>query len=131
VDLPRLRARRHLPVPRAVRPRGRRVPGGVMSTATQTSAGVLETPFVLPGGATVKNRLVKAAMSEQLAGVTGAPTEALERLYERWARGGAGMLITGNVMIDQRSIGEPRNVVVQDERDLAALRRWAASAKVD
>ena len=41
------------------------------------------------------------------------------------------MLITGNVMIDRRSIGEPRNVVVEDERDLAALRRWAAAAKAD
>ena len=41
------------------------------------------------------------------------------------------MLITGNVMIDRRSIGEPRNVIVEDERDLAALRRWAAAAKAD
>ena len=67
-------------------------------------------------------------MSEQLATVTGTPTEALERLYGRWARGGVGMLITGNVMIDRRSIGEPRNVVVEDDRDMEALRRWAAAA---
>lgn len=98
---------------------------------TATTTGVLDRPFALPGGTTIKNRLVKAAMSEQLAGVAGEPTLALERLYERWARGGAGMLITGNVMIDARSIGEPRNVIVEDERDLAALRRWAAAAKAD
>ncbi len=101
-----------------------------MSTTT-TATSVLDAPFVLPGGATIKNRLVKAAMSEQLAAVSGAPTEALERLYARWARGGAGMLITGNVMIDARSIGEPRNVIVEDEGDLAALRRWAAAARAD
>ena len=100
-----------------------------MTIATHTAAGALGTPFTLPGGATIKNRLVKASMSEQLASPAGAPTEALERLYDRWARGGAGLLITGNVMIDQRSLGEPRNVVVEDERDIAALRRWAAAAK--
>lgn len=102
-----------------------------MPTVTTDTTSVLNTPFALPGGATIKNRLVKAAMSEQLASRTGAPTQALDRLYGRWARGGAGMLITGNVMIDQRSIGEPRNVVVEDERDLAALRRWAFAAKAD
>jgi 2,4-dienoyl-CoA reductase-like NADH-dependent reductase (Old Yellow Enzyme family) len=102
-----------------------------MPTATTDATSVLGTPFALPGGATIKNRLVKASMSEQLANVPGAPTEALEVLYARWARGGAGMLITGNVMIDQRSIGEPRNVVVEDERDLAALRRWAAAATAE
>lgn len=102
-----------------------------MPTATANTTNALDTPLVLPSGATVKNRLVKAAMSEQLASVTGAPTKALERLYARWARGGAGMLITGNVMIDQRSIGEPRNVVIEDERDLVALRRWAAAAKAN
>jgi 2,4-dienoyl-CoA reductase-like NADH-dependent reductase (Old Yellow Enzyme family) len=102
-----------------------------MPTSTTDTTSIFDTPFALPGGATIKNRLVKAAMSEQLASRTGAPTEAHERLYARWARGGAGMLITGNVMIDKRSLGEPRNVVVEDERDLAALRRWATAAKAN
>jgi 2,4-dienoyl-CoA reductase-like NADH-dependent reductase (Old Yellow Enzyme family) len=100
-----------------------------MRVTTRNAAGVLDTPLGLAAGATIKNRLVKAAMSEQLAGVTGAPKQALERLYARWARGGAGMLITGNVMIDRRSIGEARNVVVEGERDVPALRLWAAAAK--
>jgi 2,4-dienoyl-CoA reductase-like NADH-dependent reductase (Old Yellow Enzyme family) len=99
-----------------------------MTTTTDTTR-VLDTPLVLPGGAAIKNRIVKAAMSEQLASLTGAPTPELERLFARWAAGGAGMLITGNVMIDRRSLGEPRNVVVEDERDMDALRRWAAAAK--
>jgi 2,4-dienoyl-CoA reductase-like NADH-dependent reductase (Old Yellow Enzyme family) len=100
-----------------------------MSVTTRNAGGVLDTPLGLAAGATIKNRLVKAAMSEQLASVTGAPTHALERLYARWARGGAGMLITGNVMIDRRSIGEARNIVVEDERDVPALRLCAAAAK--
>jgi hypothetical protein len=73
----------------------------------------------------MKNRMVKAAMSDRLSDPTGAPAQALERLYARWARGGAGMLITGNVVIDRRSLGEAGNIVVEDERDIAALRRWA------
>ena len=98
---------------------------------THHVADVLGSAFTLPNGAILKNRLVKASMSEQLATVAGAPSEALERLYARWARGGAGLLITGNVMIDSRSIGEPRNVVVEDRRDIAMLRRWASAAKDD
>jgi len=62
-----------------------------MTTTTDTTR-VLDTPLVLPGGAAIKNRIVKAAMSEQLASLTGAPTPELERLYARWAAGGAGML---------------------------------------
>jgi 2,4-dienoyl-CoA reductase-like NADH-dependent reductase (Old Yellow Enzyme family) len=102
-----------------------------MTTDATTDTSVLGTPFTFPGGATVKNRLVKAAMSEQLGTVAHAPTPDLERLYGRWARGGVGLSITGNVMIDRRSLGEPRNVVVEDERDIDALRRWAGAATAD
>ncbi len=68
-------------------------------------------------------------MSERLAGPGGAPTEALERLYRRWAEGGAGLLITGNVMVDARAIGESGNVVVEDDRHAAGLRAWARAAR--
>jgi len=97
-----------------------------MSTTTTTA---LAAPLTLPNGVTVKNRLVKAATSEQLAGSANQPTAELARVYERWAHGGAGLLITGNVMIDRRSIGEPLNVVVEDDRDLEPLRRWATAAR--
>jgi 2,4-dienoyl-CoA reductase-like NADH-dependent reductase (Old Yellow Enzyme family) len=98
-----------------------------MSDATTT----LATPLTLPNGAIVKNRLVKAAMSEQLGGVDHQPTPKLERLYRRWAAGGVGLITTGNVMVDRRSIGEPLNVVVEDDRDNEALRRWADAATSD
>jgi 2,4-dienoyl-CoA reductase-like NADH-dependent reductase (Old Yellow Enzyme family) len=80
-------------------------------------------------GQTLPNRLVKAAMSERLAGPDGAPTEAHLRLYERWAAGGAGALITGNVMVDGAHLGEHGNVVIQDETNLDALRAWARAMK--
>lgn len=102
-----------------------------MSTFTDTAATTspLALPVTLPNGASLKNRLVKAAMSEQLAGPANQPTAELARAYRRWAHGGAGLIITGNVMIDRRSIGEPLNVVVEDDRDFDMLDRWAVAAK--
>ncbi|MFN3431115.1 MAG: NADH:flavin oxidoreductase, partial [Candidatus Sericytochromatia bacterium] len=96
---------------------------------TADRAEALARPLTLPCGAVVPNRLAKPALSEQLADAANQPTEALPRLYERWARGGAGLLITGNVMVDARALGEPRDVVVEDDRDLPMLRRWAEAAR--
>lgn len=88
-------------------------------------AQVLAQPFTLPNGVVVKNRLVKSAMSESLATWDNRVTPELVRLYGRWADGGTGLLITGNVMIDRRALGEPGNVVLEDDRDMERLREWA------
>lgn len=88
----------------------------------------LGDPLLLPCGVSLQNRIAKAAMSEQLGGADGEPSEGLLRLYERWGRSGAGLLITGNVMLDARRRGEAGNVVVEDDRHAAMLARWAATA---
>jgi 2,4-dienoyl-CoA reductase-like NADH-dependent reductase (Old Yellow Enzyme family) len=94
------------------------------------SLDVLRAPLTLASGAVLPNRLIKAAMSEILADLgTGAPTEGLVRIYERWGRSGAAALITGNVMIDRDATGEPGQVVVVDDRHLAMLRRWAEAGR--
>jgi 2,4-dienoyl-CoA reductase-like NADH-dependent reductase (Old Yellow Enzyme family) len=96
----------------------------------QPSNSVLAAPLTLRSGAVLPNRIIKAAMSETLADLaTGEPTEALIRLYERWGESGAGVLITGNVMIDADATGEPGQVIVEDDRHLATLRRWASAAQ--
>ncbi len=97
--------------------------------AEATTQATIQAPFTLPNGTVLGNRLVKAALSEQLGSLRGAPTERLERLYRAWSDGGFGLVITGNVMVDRRALGEPRNVVVEDERDLPALRAWATASK--
>jgi len=89
---------------------------------------ILAQPFTLPNGTVIPNRLVKAAMSEALGTADGHPTPRLNVLYQRWAEGGVGLNITGNVMIDRRALGEPHNVVVENESDLADLRRWAEAS---
>lgn len=86
----------------------------------------LGTPLDLPCGQRLPNRLMKSALSEALGTSAGAPTRRLERLYDAWAGGGWGLVVTGNVMVDLRHRGEPGNVVVEDERHLDSLRRWAA-----
>jgi len=86
---------------------------------------LLNQPLQLPSGMVLPNRLAKSAMSEALATYDNHPTPELVELYRRWAESGIGMLITGNVMIDRRALGEPGNVVVEDETDMAVLKQWA------
>lgn len=90
-------------------------------------AELLNQPLHLPCGAILSNRLAKAALSETLGTVDQRPTEKLVTLYQRWSAGGSGLLITGNVMVDRLHLGEPGNVALDDERDMAMLRRWAAA----
>jgi len=87
----------------------------------------LHEPLQLPNGLVLPNRIMKAAMSEALADAHHAPDQRLVRLYDRWSRGGYGLLITGNVMVDRTQLGEPGNVVIEDDRDLAALALWVKS----
>ncbi len=94
---------------------------------------ILATPLTLPCGATLPNRLAKAAMTEGLADTAGQPTIALERLYGIWADGGAGMLLSGNIQIDAQHLERPGNVIVdrawaEGEPALEAMRRWTAAA---
>ncbi|MFD4510210.1 NADH:flavin oxidoreductase/NADH oxidase family protein [Streptomyces sp. NPDC058464] len=90
---------------------------------------MLDTPLTLPNGQVLANRLMKSALSEALGDKNNAPDERLGRLYSRWSRGGYGLMITGNVMVDRTQLGEPGNIVIEDERDLHALSRWAKSAQ--
>jgi 2,4-dienoyl-CoA reductase-like NADH-dependent reductase (Old Yellow Enzyme family) len=93
----------------------------------------LADPLTLPNGTRLPNRIAKAATSEALADRrTGRPGDALARLYEPWGAGGAGVLITGNVVIDGDGRTEPGNVVLDGALDAearAALRRWATAAQ--
>lgn len=89
------------------------------------SKSVLEDSMQLPNRAIIKNRIFKSAMSEALGTNNQNPREALVTLYKTWANGGAGLVVTGNVMIDRNALGEPNNVVVEDERDLDLLMKWA------
>lgn len=88
----------------------------------------IASPLTLPCGATLKNRIAKGAMTEGLGDARNRATEAHVRLYRRWAEGGAGMLLTGNVQIDRRYMERPGNVAIDGEQSneaIAALRDYA------
>lgn len=89
---------------------------------------ILSQPLALPCGAVLPNRIAKSAMSEGLADVHGQAGPAHERLYRRWSEGGAGLLLTGNVMLSPDATAEPGNVVLDGDHDLDALTRWATAA---
>src|SRR6476469_7351561 len=91
----------------------------------------LHDPLTLPCGQVLPNRIMKAALSEALGNKKNSPDGRLEQLYATWSQGGYGLLITGNVMVDRTQLGEPGNVVIEDDRDLDALSRWAKSAHDD
>ena len=104
------------------------VPMTIQTTPHQFPSMPLNQTLLLPSGMVLPNRLAKSAMSEALATYDNHPTPELVELYRRWAQSGIGMLITGNVMIDRRALGEPGNVVIEDEADMAVLKQWAEVA---
>lgn len=87
------------------------------------------TPLTLPNGSILPNRLAKAAMEENMADVGQVPGPALHRLYQRWAQGGVGLIITGNVMIDGRAMTGPGGVALEANTPLAPFKVWAKSAR--
>ena len=88
----------------------------------------IEQSITLPCGAKLKNRLAKSAMSENMA-VHNLPDEKLARLYETWGDGEIGLIITGNIMVDGDELGEPNNVVLENDKHLDLFRRWTSAAK--
>lgn len=93
--------------------------------------GLLSEPLRLPCGQVLANRLAKAAMTEGLADPLNRATERHVRLYKRWAAGGLGLVLTGNIQIDRRHLERPGNVAIdgpQSPEQLAALRTWTTAA---
>lgn len=98
-----------------------------VSAPTNTSS--VFSPLKLPNGTELPNRIAKAAMEENMAEPGHLPGSSLFRLYEQWAEGGCGMLLTGNVMVDCRAMTGPGGVALEADTDLAPFQQWATSAK--
>ena len=105
----------------------------MMSGKSEDEFGLnIAVPLKLACGTLIPNRLCKAAMTEALADDFGRPTEKLNTLYKHWSRGGAGLLITGNIQIDRRYIERPGNVCIdgpQDSEQREKLQSFAAAGK--
>lgn len=82
-------------------------------------------PLALPNGTEIPNRLCKAAMEENMGDSEHLPSDELLRLYQAWADGGAGLILSGNVMIDRRALTGPGGVVLESDQQLDRFREWA------
>ena len=92
-------------------------------------SSALFTPLTLPCGAVIPNRLGKAAMEENMSVAGQLPGDTLTGLYRSWAKGGVGLIITGNVMVDGRAMTGPGGVVLQQGTPLEPFKRWAKAAQ--
>ena len=89
----------------------------------------LNQSFKLPCGVVIPNRIAKSAMSEGIAEPNGRPTTALFNLYERWGKGGAGILYTGNVMVDSAHLVNANVMIAEEENFLAEYTTLAEKAQ--
>lgn len=85
----------------------------------------IDSTLSMKKGQHLKNRFFKSAMSEALADSDHNPNEYHQRLYRKWAEGGSGIVVTGNVMVDRRALGEPGNVVLDNESSQSDFIAWA------
>lgn len=93
------------------------------------SASPIFQPLTLPNGRRLPNRLVKAAMEEGLAEAGQVPGAGFVRLYRRWAKGGVGLMLTGNVMVDPAALTGPGGVVLDERSPLDGFKAWAQAAR--
>jgi 2,4-dienoyl-CoA reductase-like NADH-dependent reductase (Old Yellow Enzyme family) len=91
----------------------------------------LFSPLVLRSGLVLGNRIAKAAMEENMAGQNQLPDDRLLSLYRRWGAGGAGLLITGNVMVHAEALTGPGGIVLDEGAPLPPFGQWAEAGKAD
>jgi 2,4-dienoyl-CoA reductase-like NADH-dependent reductase (Old Yellow Enzyme family) len=92
-------------------------------------AGILSQSLRLPNGSVLKNRIAKAAMTEGLAGGDNHANARFVELYRRWGEGGAGLLITGNILVDRWHLERGGNLAIEGPQSNHALAMLADMAK--
>ena len=103
-----------------------------MQELDMTNIEILSQALVMPCGAELKNRLAKAAMTEGLCPGRNEANDRIVNLYRRWGKGGAGLLITGNVLVDRWHLERGGNLAIEGEQSnsaLAILAEMASAAK--
>jgi len=80
------------------------------------------TPFNI-NGMGLKNRIVKSATFENMATPEGLPTEETRRFYERLARGGAGLIITGYAYVNESGQSFPLQNGIHADEVISGWRR--------
>ena len=86
-------------------------------------------PLVLHSGVRFNNRVVKAAMEENMANPLQQPSQDILNLYSAWAKGEMGAIITGNVMVDSHAMTGPAGIALCADSDLRPFIEWANVSK--
>jgi len=115
--------------------------GKLRIKSPKVDVSALAEPMTFPfSGRTVKNRFLKAPMTERLChwnkdgediSARGYPSENYTRLYERWGEGEIGMIVAGNLMLRYDAVEAYGNPILQDDHDnrTEAFRKVTALAK--
>ncbi len=98
---------------------------------SQIHSSPLNQTLTLPCGSRLKNRIAKSAMSDSLGDGAGNPTDDQINLYERWAKGGLGLSIIGEVQATPNYAEKPGNLIVGDYSDFDQLKRLARAGATD
>jgi 2,4-dienoyl-CoA reductase-like NADH-dependent reductase (Old Yellow Enzyme family) len=83
---------------------------------------MLFEPFNI-GGLTLKNRIVRSATYEKRADEDGFVTPALIEFYEIIAKGGSGLIISGNVLVHTSGRSVPQQLSIHNDFYIDKLRR--------
>lgn len=92
---------------------------------------IIQSTLELPCGAVIKNRIAKSPMSDSLSDGGGNPTDEQIRLYERWAEGGVGLSLIGEVQGDPRFPEKPGNLVLCEQSDDKLLQLLSNRATIN
>lgn len=89
----------------------------------------INAQLILPNGVTLKNRIIKSAMSEALADENNNPTQAQIDLFAQWSAGGAALLITGNTPVDRMHLEHAGNFVLDPASDMRQVKALVAAGQ--
>ena len=88
---------------------------------------ILKSKLILPCGKTLKNRICKSALTERIAEGSNLVNQKHLNLYEKWAEGNVGTVLTGNVQVDKRYLESAGNVAIEKSNykdQIELLKKW-------
>ena len=88
---------------------------------------ILNSKLILPCGKTLKNRICKSALTERIADGNNLVNQKHLNLYEKWAEGNVGTVLTGNVQVDKRYLESAGNVAIEKSNykdQVELLKKW-------
>jgi len=97
-------------------------------TRAPVSPSVVFTPAAI-GPVRLANRLVRAATLECVCPVSGIIDDRYVRIYENLARGGVGLIVTGNFSVHALGVVQGNNLVLDSDAVVPELARVTASVR--